>query len=56
MPAVVERIERSIVVFGDLTDEQRISLLAITDKCPVHRTLHADVDVSTQIVAGEHHV
>ncbi len=54
-PTVVERIERSIVVFGDLTDEQRTSLLAIADKCPVHRTLHADVDVSTQIVAGEPH-
>ena len=56
VPAVVERIERSIVVFGNLTDEQRNALLVIADKCPVHRTLHADVDVSTQVVAGERHV
>ncbi|MBX3099344.1 MAG: alpha/beta fold hydrolase [Salinibacterium sp.] len=55
VPAVVEQIERTIVVFGDLTDAQRDSLLAIADKCPVHRTLHADVDVSTEIVAGESH-
>ncbi len=51
-PAVVERIERSIVVFGDLTADQRESLLGIADKCPVHRTLHANVTVSTQISAG----
>jgi uncharacterized OsmC-like protein/pimeloyl-ACP methyl ester carboxylesterase len=50
--AVVEQIERSIVVFGDLSAEQRDALLVIADKCPVHRTLHADVRVATQLVAG----
>ncbi len=55
-PAAVEQIERTIVVFGELSSEQRASLLAIADKCPVHRTLHANVQVSTRIepgVAGE---
>jgi len=49
-PAAVEQIERTIVVTGDLSPEQRESLLAIADKCPVHRTLHANVQVSTSIV------
>ncbi|WP_430869188.1 bifunctional alpha/beta hydrolase/OsmC family protein [Demequina aurantiaca] len=49
-PAALERIERTIVVSGDLSPEQRQSLLAIADKCPVHRTLHANVQVATSIV------
>jgi uncharacterized OsmC-like protein/pimeloyl-ACP methyl ester carboxylesterase len=51
-PAVVEQIERTIVVYGDLSDEQRDALLVIADKCPVHRTLHADVKVATHITSG----
>ncbi|MGV8896309.1 MAG: alpha/beta fold hydrolase [Rhodoglobus sp.] len=47
-----EQIDRSIVVVGNLTEEQRESLLAIADKCPVHRTLHADVRLTTSIAAG----
>lgn len=51
-PALVEQIERTIVVFGDLSDEQCAALLAIADKCPVHRTLHANVSVSTSVTAA----
>jgi uncharacterized OsmC-like protein len=36
----IERIERVITLEGDLTDEQRATLLAVADRCPVHRTLH----------------
>lgn len=33
---------------GDLTDEQRQQLLAIVDKCPIHKLLsHATVNIST---------
>ena len=32
---------------GDLTQEQRARLLEIADKCPVHKTLHAEVSVKT---------
>ena len=53
VPAVMEQIDRTIVVFGELSDEQRESLLAIADKCPVHRTLHANVSVLTRISAGQ---
>lgn len=54
-PAVVEQIEPTIVVSGDLSAEQRASLLAIADKCPVHRTLHANVLVSTSILPRASH-
>ena len=43
----VHRIERAVSFQGDLTDEQRIRLLEIAHKCPVHKTL------STEIVIAE---
>jgi len=46
----VDRIEREIEVEGDLTDEQRRRLLEIADKCPVHRTLHSQVIVTSRMV------
>jgi len=46
----IDRIEREITLTGDLTDEQRQRLLDIADKCPVHRTLHSEVLVSTRLI------
>ena len=43
----VHRIERSVTVEGDLTDEQRARLLEIAHKCPVHKTLASEI-----IIAG----
>jgi putative redox protein len=37
--ARLDRIERSIVLDGDLSAEQRRRLLSIAARCPVHRTL-----------------
>lgn len=35
----IDRFERLITVAGDLSEEQRIRLLEIADRCPVHKTL-----------------
>ncbi len=43
----IDRFERELELIGDLSDEQRQRLLEIAEKCPVHRTLHADVVVET---------
>ena len=43
----IDSIERVIRLEGDLDPEQRASLLAIAEKCPVHRTLHSEVMVET---------
>ncbi|WP_448058255.1 OsmC family protein [Cupriavidus sp. EM10] len=43
----VDRIERRIAISGDLTAEQRASLMAIADKCPVHRTLQSEIHIDT---------
>jgi uncharacterized OsmC-like protein/alpha/beta superfamily hydrolase len=45
----IDRIERVIALEGALDDEQRQRLLEIADKCPVHRTLHAEVQVLTSL-------
>ncbi|QRP48890.1 OsmC family protein [Amycolatopsis sp. FDAARGOS 1241] len=47
---MVSRITREIELEGDLDDEQRAKLLAIADKCPVHRTLENQIDVQTKLV------
>ena len=46
----LERITRRISLVGDLSDEQRRSLLEIADKCPVHRTLESDPQIVTELV------
>lgn len=45
----VDQIERRIVLDGELTDEQKNALLAIADKCPVHRTLTSEIKIRTSL-------
>ncbi|MPY79304.1 MAG: alpha/beta fold hydrolase [Actinophytocola sp.] len=49
---MIDQIERRITLTGGLDDDQRAKLLEIADKCPVHRTLHAEVDVQTSEARG----
>ncbi len=45
----VDRIERSLELAGDLSDEQCNDLLRIADRCPIHRTLHSEIDIQTRL-------
>ena len=45
----IDRITRSISLKGDLSEDQKQSLMAIADKCPVHRTLENDPQVVTEL-------
>ena len=49
----LDRVERVIELIGDLDTEQRRRLLEIADRCPVHRTLHSEVDVRTTMIAPD---
>jgi putative redox protein len=42
----VHRIERSVKVEGQLSDEQRARLQEIAHKCPVHKTLTSEIVVA----------
>jgi uncharacterized OsmC-like protein/fermentation-respiration switch protein FrsA (DUF1100 family) len=45
----IDHIERVLTLAGPLADAQRAKLLEIADKCPVHRTLHSEVQVTTSL-------
>lgn len=45
----IDRIERSVTLTGNLDSDQRQKLLEIADKCPVHRTLHSEVHITTRL-------
>jgi len=42
----VHRIERSVTLVGNLTDEQRTRLQEISHKCPVHKTLTSPIVIA----------
>jgi len=42
-------IEREIEFEGSLGEEQRMRLLAIADRCPVHLTLSSKMDIRTRL-------
>ena len=43
----LNQIDREMQFDGELTDEQHAGFPAIAERCPVHRTLHSEVIVST---------
>jgi uncharacterized OsmC-like protein/alpha/beta superfamily hydrolase len=45
----IDHFDRVIELEGPLDDRQRTRLLEIADRCPVHRTLHAEVMVRTDL-------
>jgi uncharacterized OsmC-like protein/alpha/beta superfamily hydrolase len=48
--AQLERIERELELQGPLTEDQRTRLLAIANRCPVHRTLTGKLEIVTRLV------
>lgn len=42
----IHRIERSVTLEGDLTEEQRTRLQEISHKCPVHKTLSSQIVIT----------
>jgi putative redox protein len=46
---VAVRLVHDKILDGDLSAEDRESLLRIADRCPVHRTLHSVVDIQTRL-------
>jgi putative redox protein len=47
---MLDHIARDIELVGTLDHEQRTRLLAIADKCPVHRTLTSEMRIETRLV------
>lgn len=45
----LDNIKREIELIGPLSEEQKARLIEIADRCPVHRTLHSEVVVTTKM-------
>ncbi|MDJ0927018.1 MAG: alpha/beta fold hydrolase [Gammaproteobacteria bacterium] len=45
----IDRFDKEIRLTGELTSEQRARMLEIADMCPVHRTLHSEVEVRSKL-------
>lgn len=45
----IDHIYRTIELSGNLDDKQRKRILEIADKCPVHKTLHSEIKVLTEL-------
>lgn len=45
----IDHIDREIELEGPLNEEQKARLLEIADRCPVHKTLHAEIIINTKL-------
>ena len=45
----IDRITRKIDLTGNMAPEQQKRILEIADKCPVHRTLHSEIRIETNL-------
>src|SRR5688500_3487896 len=50
-PVRLDQIERTLELSGALTQEQRVKLAEIAERCPVHRTLDAGIRMTTRLSA-----
>jgi putative redox protein len=48
-PVRLDQIDRTLELSGPLTEEQRVRLAEIADRCPVHRTLDAGLRITTHL-------
>jgi len=48
--AKIDTFQRTVELKGPLSPEQRNRLLEIANKCPVHRTLHSEIRIITELV------
>ena len=47
--AKIDSLKREIEFEGSLSEEQKSKLLEIADKCPVHKTLHSEIQIISSI-------
>lgn len=49
--AKIDRIQRDIILRGNLNEEQRQRLLEIAGRCPVARTLKSEIYIESRLIA-----
>jgi putative redox protein len=46
----VYHLQRQIELIGELSEEQRVYLLGIANKCPIHKVLSGKIEIATNLV------
>jgi putative redox protein len=46
----LDRIDRQIELGGNLDEAQKLRLLEIAERCPIHRTLQSEIDIQTSVL------
>ncbi len=46
---MIHEFRRELALDGDLTAAQRLRMVEIADRCPVHKTLHSEIKVRTDL-------
>lgn len=49
-PKKIEILQKHVTLKGDLTKQQVQDLLRIADRCPVHQTLHSEMEINTTLI------
>src|SRR6185312_3006085 len=49
---MLDRIDRTITLEGQLDEAQRARLIEIADRCPVHRTLTSEIEIRTTLATS----
>ncbi|MCO5269444.1 MAG: OsmC family protein [Brumimicrobium sp.] len=49
-PGILPTIERDIVLVGNLDEEQKARLLEIANKCPIHKLLTHEIQITSALV------
>ena len=47
---LLDRIDREIELSGNLDEAQKLRLLEIAERCPVHRTLKSEISIQTSLL------
>lgn len=46
----IDQFTRKLTLVGNLTQQQKKRMVEIADKCPVHKTLHSEVSIKTELL------
>ena len=46
---MIHEFRRELLLDGDLTAAQRLRMVEIADRCPVHKTLHSEIKIRTDL-------
>ena len=46
---MIDRIQRVISLTGPLTDEQKVRLLDVANKCPLHKTITSEISIISSL-------